>query len=223
MMGMTRYDTIWLVATRTLCAFGVAVACTEWAPSAVAMVFAIGCVLGVTGMTVVHVLGRPVHPRRVIGAAIKAGVVVVATGGLAVPFGLAILLLLLIVALFSPPVAAWLRYRRLSAATSDAVGSPLSADVDGPLGEEPGALEDLGDLSDRQLCRAWRKSYFDLTRSRSLPASLRIVQARQEYLDELERRSPHGLSAWLTSGARAAGDPSRYIAGSGWIRRPRSA
>lgn len=221
MMGMTRYDSVWLIATRTLCVFGVAVAWTAWTPSAAAMVFTVGCVIGVTAMTVAQILGRPAHPRRVAGVGVKTGVVVLAAGGLAVPFGVAILPLLLIVAMFSPPVAAWFQYRRASVAASDAAGSLLSTDG------EDGALEEgtaaLGDLGDRELCRAWRKSYFDLTRSRSLPASLRIVQARQEYLDELERRSPHGLSAWLTSGARAAGDPSRYIVGSGGMRRPRSA
>jgi hypothetical protein len=31
------------------------------------------------------------------------------------------------------------------------------------------------------------------------------------YLDELERRNPDGLMAWLASGARAAADPSRYV------------
>jgi hypothetical protein len=40
---------------------------------------------------------------------------------------------------------------------------------------------------------------------------LSIVEARRDYIDELERRSPHGLMAWLASGARAAGDPSRFI------------
>lgn len=40
---------------------------------------------------------------------------------------------------------------------------------------------------------------------------LRVVQQRQLYLDELERRNPAGLAAWLASGARAAGDPTRFI------------
>jgi len=31
------------------------------------------------------------------------------------------------------------------------------------------------------------------------------------YLDELERRDPAGFRRWINDGARAAGDPARYI------------
>jgi len=37
------------------------------------------------------------------------------------------------------------------------------------------------------------------------------VEQRQLYLDEFERRNPTGLAEWLASGARAAGDPTRFI------------
>jgi hypothetical protein len=38
-----------------------------------------------------------------------------------------------------------------------------------------------------------------------------VVAQRQVYLDEMERRSPSGLRAWLESGARAAGGPERFL------------
>jgi hypothetical protein len=213
-VDMTRYASVWLGVTCTLGAVGVAAAWTAWTPSAVAMVFTVGFTMGATVMSVVHILGRPVHTARVLGVGAKTGVAVVAAGGLTVPLGVAILPALLIVAVCSPRVVVWLLYRGGPAALADAgtSGQPLEAD-------RLMRAEEAGLLSDRALCRAWRKSYFDLTRSQSLPASLRIVQERQGYLDELERRSPHGLSAWLSSGARAAGNPSRYI--DGGKRHPR--
>ena len=39
-----------------------------------------------------------------------------------------------------------------------------------------------------------------------------MVQRRQEYLDALERRDPHGFARWIGLGARAASDPGRYVA-----------
>jgi hypothetical protein len=45
----------------------------------------------------------------------------------------------------------------------------------------------------------------------TVAARLRIVARRQTYLDELERRAPAQLGAWLAAGARAAGDPSKFI------------
>ncbi|MEV0291454.1 hypothetical protein AB0H36_45640 [Kribbella sp. NPDC050820] len=77
------------------------------------------------------------------------------------------------------------------------------------------------DLSDEELSLAWRASFPALQRATSPAQRLRIVAERQEYLDELERRSPRGLAAWLASGARAAGDPRPYLQGeSGAGRSP---
>ena len=67
-------------------------------------------------------------------------------------------------------------------------------------------------MDDATLCLAWRMSYVSLQRSLPLHVGLRIVERRQAFLDELERRNARGFSAWLASGARAAGDPSKYVA-----------
>ena len=45
----------------------------------------------------------------------------------------------------------------------------------------------------------------------SVESRLRVVAIRAIYLDELERRAGAGFQAWIGSGARAAGDPSRYV------------
>ncbi len=68
-------------------------------------------------------------------------------------------------------------------------------------------------LSDEALCRAWRASFSALQRASSPTQRLRIVDERRAYLDEIERRTAHGMAAWLASGPRAAGDPSRFVLG----------
>jgi hypothetical protein len=77
--------------------------------------------------------------------------------------------------------------------------------VDLQLLPAPETLDDVG------LCWAWRRSYIVLGRAGSATLRLRVVEARQAYLDELEHRNPEGLSTWLASGARAAGDPRPFV------------
>ncbi len=73
------------------------------------------------------------------------------------------------------------------------------------------APDALDALSTPQLCLAWRSSYLRLHRVTSSPATAQIVLVRQRMLDELERRDRAGFERWLSTGARADSDPSRYI------------
>ena len=68
-------------------------------------------------------------------------------------------------------------------------------------------------MTDLDLCQAWRSSYVALARARSAASRGRIVLAREVVLDELERRHPSAVRAWLESGARAAGGPERFVLG----------
>ncbi|HEY3003584.1 MAG TPA: hypothetical protein VGJ44_14655, partial [Kribbellaceae bacterium] len=68
----------------------------------------------------------------------------------------------------------------------------------------------LSGLTDAELCAAWTQSCRDL-REAGPAGALRYVVARQQYLDELERRDPAGLRAWLESAASPAGDPRPFI------------
>ncbi|MET7279468.1 hypothetical protein ABZS29_14630 [Kribbella sp. NPDC005582] len=70
-------------------------------------------------------------------------------------------------------------------------------------------------LSTSDLCREWMATYGELVNAPSSAARLRIVMKRQRCLDELERRDPDGLQAWLASAASAGGDPRRYLTGPG--------
>jgi hypothetical protein len=65
-------------------------------------------------------------------------------------------------------------------------------------------------LSDEELCWSWRASYTVLLAAPAA-ARLELVTLRQAYLEDLERRNPRGMRAWLDSGARAAGNPAPYL------------
>jgi hypothetical protein len=74
----------------------------------------------------------------------------------------------------------------------------------------------LARLPDVELCWAWRVSFRSLL-ERDEPAWRgQVVVARQAYLDELERRHPDEVAAWLASGPDPCGGPERFL------RRPAS-
>jgi len=91
---------------------------------------------------------------------------------------------------------------------------PPVAAPEEPLVEAPFEVPQLPDatmMSDLELCRAWRESFVLLGRAATAQARFRLALARASYLDELERRGGDAFRAWLDSGARAAGDPSRCL------------
>lgn len=83
-----------------------------------------------------------------------------------------------------------------------------------PAYDQPTLLamaEQLRLLDDRELCRAWRRSYLVLDASVSAATRLAVVQLRQAYLDELGRRRPDALQAWFNAGGRAASGPDKFF------------
>ncbi len=100
---------------------------------------------------------------------------------------------------------------------------PQSADDPaGPVGPAPPAPGSAArppdvtsaaarEMTDADLCRQWRRSFVTLQSAQTPGERARVVAQRQVYLDELERRSPTALQAWLASGARAAGGPDRFL------------
>jgi hypothetical protein len=89
-----------------------------------------------------------------------------------------------------------------------------SAGKDGPPAATVHVLN-MGDLPVEALCVAWRRSYVQLQRTSDASTRNKIVDVRRCLLDEFERRNRQGFARWLESGARAAGDPSRYLAAGG--------
>ena len=66
---------------------------------------------------------------------------------------------------------------------------------------------DLRLLTDDQLRNAWRNSEIAISSPASPGALFRALAERGRYLDELERRQPSLLRAWLASEAPAPGSP----------------
>ncbi|MEV6267356.1 hypothetical protein AB0L64_09325 [Kribbella sp. NPDC051936] len=170
----------------------------------------------------------PRNLRRIVArSAILTGAGVVAFVGLGTLLGApAAVLLVATTAGLSPYVATrcvhWLReHGHLS---EPAARPPLPDSAQHP--REPSPLritpvdaewrlepEELASLSNEALCLAWRASYSALRRTESPAQRLRVVEERRAYLDEIERRNALGMAAWLASGPRAAGDPSRFVLG----------
>lgn len=76
----------------------------------------------------------------------------------------------------------------------------------------PGGLKRLlDDMTNAELCMAWRRSFVDLLDASSPRGVASVAAYRQLLLDELELRSPSGFAAWMESGARAASDPSKFL------------
>jgi hypothetical protein len=113
-----------------------------------------------------------------------------ALAGLSFALGPVVLLLGLTLLITSPPAVRWY--------------------VDSPSRPQPGELAE-STTSTAQLCRQWHDTFEDLHQATTPAAQLRIVTARQRCLDELERRDPDGLNAWLSSTASPAGDPTRFL------------
>jgi hypothetical protein len=92
----------------------------------------------------------------------------------------------------------------------DAAPADSAVPLDLPL---PGMrdVDAVRTLDDEALCHAWRRSFVRLESSRGAARRLEVVGLRQLYLDELERRHPAEVHEWLSSGARAAGNPLPFL------------
>ncbi|WP_328457913.1 hypothetical protein [Amycolatopsis sp. NBC_00438] len=77
------------------------------------------------------------------------------------------------------------------------------------------ALPAAASMSTAELCVAWQRSYVALQKADEAATWHEVVRRRQEYLDELEHRNRDGFARWLASGARAGGDPQRYLTAGG--------
>ncbi|WP_134768053.1 hypothetical protein [Nocardioides sp. 1609] len=66
-------------------------------------------------------------------------------------------------------------------------------------------------LDDEHLARGWRHSFRHLQDADGVMSGLALVNLRQAYLDEMERRQPAGFASWLASGARASSDPTPHL------------
>lgn len=149
--------------------------------------------------------GVPAHRRLqdAVRNALLTAVGVLAMAAYVVLLGRAALLLVLLAAVTSPPAQGW--WRRRFASPRPAV-RPVSAVV---TAEEPDPSP--ADMSTAQLLAVWRRSCWDLKGATTARARAQVVARRQDCLDELERRHPEAVQAWLTADARAIENPARFF------------
>jgi hypothetical protein len=208
-------------------AIGVGLAILEWSALVVLVAFTMLVVLAGLVLTMqvsAEDWSGPSkdHWRRIVqrSAAVAATLVAVwATVTLSPPLGL---FLVLAATLSSPPVVGRVR-RTLRAGHTGRSASqptppqrwPAALDLRGPADSSTTDLADastaMAALDDRQLCRLWRDSFWDLTAPTNPRALLCVVALREACLDELERRDAAALKAWLDSGARASGGPEKFL------------
>jgi hypothetical protein len=165
----------------------------------------------------------------------RAGLCVVAIVGYATAIGLGTLWLLLLVGVTAPALVSRLwperadDVRRTEAVRRPHVEPKVETERKAkpsrkskkppkvePPPPEPVVLEapeppDPTDLSDEDLCLAWRRSFTELQTCTTDEQRLAVVAARNAYLDELERRAPDAFGQWLDSGPRAAGNPAKFF------------
>ncbi|HSU35263.1 MAG TPA: hypothetical protein VLJ88_06360 [Propionibacteriaceae bacterium] len=108
-------------------------------------------------------------------------------------------------------ITAW-RRRQLDAVTTVLAGTVLAGTVlEGPGQRLPSQVP-VRDLTDVELCHAWRTSSHALPQQGAdLTRQAQLVTARQEYLDEIERRNPAGFRRWLAVHAQPDSDPIQYL------------
>jgi hypothetical protein len=97
-------------------------------------------------------------------------------------------------------VTLWFACALLVLATSPAVRPVLAAFV--TLGAASPARDELLDLSDEDLLDLWRTSARVLLEPLPAGTRCRMVARRAHYLDELERRHPDRVQAWLAAELR---------------------
>ncbi|MEV0801572.1 hypothetical protein AB0I34_28015 [Kribbella sp. NPDC050281] len=238
---MRAYRVVWVLFCAVLGALG-AVTALSWSLTNVIVLLVLAALTG--AVVAMVALADPDGPsrlprdrRRIVSTstALAAGGTV-SLIGLGTLVGAATAVLLLVIAVGGSPYAIrycvrWLREHGHLASPSPRPVRPDRADrslgsVTAPILETEPDQASIppvapGVLSDEALCVAWRASFSALQRARSPMQRLRIVDERRAYLDEIERRSAHGMAAWLASGPRAAGDPARFVLGDGAAGRAR--
>jgi hypothetical protein len=224
---MRAYRVAWLVFCGIVGTTG-ALAAITWSVATIAFLLGVGAFTG-GFVAMVALTPKDDSPlgrarwRVVITSTALAGAGTVALGGLGTLLGAPMAALVLTLTVGGSPYFArrWVRWLR----DHDHRPGPAQSSEHNPVPDDEATIRELestvepgveaAELSDDALCLAWRASFSALQRANSPAERLHIVEARLAYLEELERRNPPGVGAWLASGARAAGDPSKFVLGDG--------
>jgi hypothetical protein len=190
------YGDAWRRCASLVEAVGVGLSILVWTPATTsAVLLTVSVVAGV----VVHRVSPTTRAPRLCRDALLVGAAVVTLDALD-RISPALSLSLCLTALLTSPWALAL-VRKPSRRTGRERGSPRAGVPRRPMAE----------LTGGELCREWRRSTLALEHARSPLELTRIAERRRDYLDEMERRSPAALHAWLSSGTQANGGPERFL------------
>ncbi|MET9268214.1 hypothetical protein [Kribbella sp. NPDC003557] len=227
-----RYLRIWRAAVVVLAAIGVLTSLVFVSPATNLAAFVVAAFT--TGAVFLSIgLGRDLPSSDLLHVvprgAVLGGLCLLAICGYAAATGARAALLLLLIVGVSPPVVGWLRSGRVERPARVLPRRPIRlpkasnrqlkavrADAD-PAAQWPmpkyltAVVRSVGELSDEELCLAWRRSFNQLQRAMSADRRQAMVDVRRAYLDELERRHPDSFATWLASNPRAAGNPARFF------------
>jgi hypothetical protein len=199
---ITAYRTSWTVVAILTATIGLAMAFLL-TPADVMIALTIlaariGSVLAVGHWSENDRLNLPTNPPQAILLGVGTTAALIATTGYITVLGPAATGLPALLAASSPAVLTWLgRHLPKLAPTANTayISTPTSA-------------------------AKWHDTYYAIRKANTTTAQLRIIQTRQHLLNELERRNPTGIAAWLATTARGP-DRLRTTAqrgrGCGWL------
>lgn len=205
--------TYWAYVATTV---GLACAVARWGwTGPVTGMVTLGVVAAAVGALLWCDQGIRAVPRSARAGLVTGSVVTAVVGLVAVLEVVGVLVVLLLVGT-SPAVIAGVRVLWHSATdTPDTIAEISSGSaatrVDIDRTQQAMSAEQLASLDDVSLCLAWRRSFVQLEAAQSAEDRMAVVQQRQQCLDELQRRWPRGIAAWLSSGARASGNPLPFL------------
>jgi hypothetical protein len=210
---VSRYRYVWVTVAGITVTFGVWAALVEFTIESATLILIIVALLSTCVLLLLHDETEPGYRRgRIAADAVVAALAFLALFGLVALVGPTAWLLLPLWGLSRPRT---LRYVVLLHGRRSAGRSPRPTTASGDMVVEPSPLVvpalAPGEMGLEELCWAWRRSFVQLQRCRTVRETTQVVDERRRLLDELERRNPQGLSTWLNSGARAAGNPARYV------------
>jgi len=213
------YARVWRGAWAVLTTVGLGLAALHWSPGIVLLAVTVSSASAVAVLVLAINGWRWARPAPDSGGVVNtlrralwagaATVALCALMGASPPIALLVLLLL---ALTSPPV---IRLVGREARHKPPAGPQARATAPvRPAAPAPGPRTSIPDdglaLDDEQVCRLWRRTFWELQSEPAVDERLRLVAVRQWCLDELDRRNSAALHAWLDSGARASGGPERF-------------
>lgn len=217
------YTTRWIQTWAVLAAAAVGFASLQWSPLVVVLAVLASTASAATVLVMQHNLRTPAAtglaslPVRQLGQrALLAGCCVVAMSTLLAASPVLALLVVVLVAVTSPVVVRRPRCPTPPQDTRPCPAPPATTGVSALPGERPDrptpADRPVEALDDEDLFKLWRRTFWELDTQPSVEEVAWLVALRQSCLDELGRRNPVALQAWLSSNARASSGPERFWA-----------